>query len=131
MTIVVDANVAIAVLDSAHMFHRAAIRRCVEEGDIAILNLTHAEALIHPTRLGRFDDAADELARLGFVIHPIGNEVASRARLLRAEYGNRNFSMVDAIVVGLAAEHNWPVVTCDAKWPATHGVSIEVLKPDA
>lgn len=130
MTIVVDANVAIAVLDPAHVFHRAAIRRCIEEGDIAILNVTHAEALIHPTRLGRFDDAADELARLRFVIHPIGNEVANRARLLRAEYGNRNFPMVDAIVVGLGAEHNWPVVTCDAKWPRMQGVTIEVLTSD-
>ncbi len=131
MTIVVDANVAIAVLDPAHAFHRAALRRCIEERDVAILNLTHAEALIHPTRLGRFDDAADELARLGFVIHPIGNEVANRSRLLWAEYGNRNFPMVDAIVVGLGAEFGWPVVTCDAKWPAIHGVTVEVLAPDS
>lgn len=130
MTIVVDANVAIAVLDPADVFHQAAIRRCVEEGDVAILNLTHAEALIHPTRLGRFDDAADELARLGFVILPIGNEVANRARLLRAEYGNRNFPMVDAIVVGLGVENDWPVVTCDAKWPPMKGIAIEVLAPD-
>lgn len=130
MTIVVDANVAIAVLDPSHVFHRVAIRRCVEEGDVAILNLTHAEALIHPTRLGRFDDAADELTRLGFFVLPIGNEVANRARLLRAEYGNRNFPMVDAIVVGLGMENDWPVVTCDAKWPAVGGVTVEVLTPD-
>ncbi|MEQ1700774.1 MAG: PIN domain-containing protein [Ilumatobacteraceae bacterium] len=129
MTIVVDANVAIAVLDPADLFHRAAIRRCVEEGDIAILNLTHAEALIHPTRLGRFDDAAEELSRLGFIILPIDNEVANRARLLRAEYGNRNFPMVDAIVVGLGVENNWTVVTCDAKWPPMQGIKIEVLTP--
>jgi PIN domain nuclease of toxin-antitoxin system len=70
------------------------------------------------------------LSRLGFIIFPIDNEVAKRARLLRVEYGNRSLPMVDAIVVGLGAEHSWPVVTCDAKWPAMAGVTVEVLTPD-
>ncbi|MEE9416661.1 MAG: PIN domain-containing protein [Acidimicrobiales bacterium] len=127
MTIVVDANIAIAVLDPQHRFHRLALTRCFQVDGIAILNLTRAEALIHPTRVGKFVEASAELDRLGFRTEPLDNETADRARELRATHGNKNFPIVDALVVALGVERGWSVVTCDAKWPAIMEASIEVL----
>jgi predicted nucleic acid-binding protein len=127
VTIVVDANVAIAVLDPADHHHEAAIRRCLEAGEVAILNLTRAEALIHPTRLGRFAVADAELERLGFVTHVLDHDVADRARQLRASYGNRNFPMVDAVVVAFGIERSWSVVTADQRWPRIAEATIEDL----
>ena len=127
MTIVVDANVAIAVLDPDDAHHRAAIRRCVEAQRIAILNITRAEALIHPTRSGHFEAADIELTRLGFETHPLDDPVADRARMLRADHGNRSFPMVDAVVVAFGIEHGMPVVTADRRWPAIGAATIEVL----
>jgi predicted nucleic acid-binding protein len=129
VTIVVDANVAVAVLDSNDPFHAAALRRCLAEPDIAIVNVTHAEALIHPTRLGLYDAAAAELRHIGFVVVPLDDEVADRARVLRATHGSRDFPMVDAVVVALGIERGWIVVTCDAKWPSIPEATVEVLQP--
>ena len=61
MTVVVDANAAIAALDSDHPYHRSAIRRCLTVDDVVILNLTRAEALIHPSRLQKLDEADVEI----------------------------------------------------------------------
>ncbi|MCY3961313.1 MAG: PIN domain-containing protein [bacterium] len=127
MTIVVDANIAIAILDSQHQFHRAAVQRCLEADGVAILNITHAEALIYPSRMEKLDEATTVLDQLGFNLEVLDNGVADRARELRAEYGNRNFPMVDAAVVALSIERDWPVVTCDTKWPEIAEAEIEVL----
>jgi len=127
MTLVVDANIAVAVLDPADPFHRSALRRCLTAERVEILNVTRAEALIHPTRVGKFDEADGVLDRLGFETVVLGNSTADLARTLRASYGNKNFPMVDAVVVALGIERGWPVLTCDAKWPAVAGATIEVL----
>ena len=129
MTIVVDANVAVAVLNPADPFHSAAVRACVEAGEVEILNITQAEALIHPTRSGKFFAAHRELERLGFQVQALTDDVARRACELRAEYGNRHFPMVDAVVVALGIGRGFTVVTCDAKWPAIAETSIAVLTP--
>ena len=97
MTIVVDANVVIAVLNPNHLFHEAALERCLRDGQPLIQGITRAEALIHPTRSGQLDDADAELRRLGFTTEPLDNAVADRARQLRADHGNKNFPMVDAV----------------------------------
>lgn len=128
MTIVVDANIAIAILDSQHQFHLGAVRRCLESERIAILNITHAEALVYPSRLGKLDEATAVLDQLGFEVEVLDNAVADRARDLRAVYGNRNFPMVDAAVVALGIERSWPVVTCDTKWPEVDEADIQILK---
>jgi predicted nucleic acid-binding protein len=130
MTLVVDANIAVAVLDVADPFHRSALRRCLEAEQVEILNLTRAEALIYPTRVGKFDEADVALDRLGFQTVVLEDSVADCARELRANYGNKNFPMVDAVVVALGIERGWPVLTCDAKWPAIQDATIEVLKAD-
>ncbi|WP_419924097.1 PIN domain-containing protein [Candidatus Poriferisocius sp.] len=127
MTIVVDANIAIAVLDSRHQFHQPAVRRCIEADGVAILNITRAEALIYPSRLGKLEEATAVLDQLGINIEVLDNGVADRARELRAEYGNRNFPMVDAVVVALGIERSWTVVTYDTKWPEIDDAEIEIL----
>ncbi len=127
MTIVADANVAIAVLNPDDVFHSEALRRCLEAGSVAILNITRAESLIHPTKAGVFDAASTELERLGFRTEALDNKTADRARVLRAEYGRKNFPIIDALVVALGIERGWPIVTCDAKWPEVTEASIERL----
>ena len=125
--IVVDANVAIAVLNSNDPFHRPALERCVQAREISILNLTRAEALIHPTKAGVAEQAAAALKALDFVTHAVHDDVADQARLLRANYGNRNFPIIDAIVVAFGIVHDLSVLTCDAKWPAVKEAQIEKL----
>ncbi len=130
MTIVVDANVAIAVLDSRHPFHRVAIRRCLTADGVVILNMTRAEALVHPSRLRQLDEADEVLDQLGFRTEPLTNDVAGQARALRADYGNRSFPMVDAVVVAFGVVHRCPIVTCDQQWPEISEADIEVLAPE-
>lgn len=127
MTIVVDAKIAIAVLNSADQHHEDAIRRCLEADEIAILNLTRAEALIHTTRAGVFSRADRELDRLGFVTYELDNATADRARELRATYGNRHFPMVDAVVVAFGIEREWPTITTDEKWPRIADATVDTL----
>lgn len=125
--IVVDANIAIAALNPVDAFHQAALRRCLQAERVAILNITRAEALIHPTRTGRGTQAAAALERLGFKTEILDNATADRACALRAEYGGRNFPMVDVVVVALGVERGWTVVTADSRWPRIAGADVEVL----
>ncbi len=129
MTIVVDANVAIAVLDSQHPFHRSAVWRCLRADGIVVLNVTRAEALIHPSRSGKLVEAGEVLDQLGFRTEAVTNDVADCARALRADYGNRSFPMVDALVVAVGVVHGFTIVTCDQKWPDMTEADIEVLAP--
>jgi len=128
--IVVDANVAIAVLNSNDPFHKSAVERCIRAREVSILNLTRAEALIHPTKAGVVEQAATALEALDFVTHPVSDDVADQARLLRAAYGNRNIPIIDAMVVAFGLVHDMTIVTADAKWPAIADVNLEVLRPD-
>lgn len=127
MKIVVDTNIAIAVLDPRHSFHRPAIHRCLTADDVAILNVTRAEALVHPSRLQKLDEANAVLDQVGFRTELLENDVADRARALRADYGIRSFPMVDAVVVAFGLMHGRTVVTCDGKWPTIPEASVEVL----
>ena len=91
------------------------------------MNITHAEALIYPSRMEKLEEAEAVLVQLGFKIEVLDNGVADRARDLRAKHGNRNFPMVDAAVVALSIERGWPVVTCDTKWPEIEEAEIEIV----
>lgn len=127
MTIVIDANVAIAALNSNDVFHRAALRSVLREDDVRVLNLTRAEALIRPTQLGRHREAVAEMNRLGLRSVVLDDAIADRARQLRADHGRKGFPLIDAVVVALSIELDCTVVTCDAKWPAIPGASINLL----
>ena len=125
--IVIDANVAIATLNPNDTFHRLAIERCAHASELSILNLTRAEALIHPTRAGVAEQAAAALDALGITSYPIADDIADRARLLRATHGNRHFPLVDAIVVAFGLINQATIVTTDGKWPTIADADIEVL----
>lgn len=130
MTIVVDANVAIAVLNRNDPFHRTALRTVLRSNDVRILNLTRAEALIRPTQLGLLAEAAAEFVRLGIQSVVLDDATADRGRQLRADHGRKGFPLIDAVVVALGMELSCTVVTCDAKWPSIPGSSIELLVVD-
>ncbi|MDE0928620.1 MAG: PIN domain-containing protein [Acidimicrobiales bacterium] len=127
MSIVVDANVAIAVLNWDDPFHEAALSRCVREEKIQILNVTWAEVLVLPVRLGKEEQTRAALTELGFCVEPTSNEIAELACRLRAFHGNKNFPMLDALVVAFGMQTKCPVVTCDAKWPQIAESKREVL----
>ena len=128
MTTIVDANIAIAVLNPTHLLHRAAIRRCLQANQLAMLNISRAEALIHPSRQGALPEATAILDQLGIRVEIVDNGVADRARQLRADYGNRSFPMIDAVVVALGIERGWTVVTGDSKWPDVAEADVEILR---
>lgn len=130
MTLVIDANVAIAVLNPKDAFHRAALRTVLRDDDVRLLNLTRAEALIRPTQLGFHEPAAREFDRLGLRNVVLDDVVADRGRQLRADFVRSGFPLIDAVVVALGMELDCSVVTCDAKWPTIPGSSVEVLEPD-
>ena len=94
--------------------------------DVAILNITHAEALIYPSRLGKLGQTKAVLDQLGFYIEELNNGTADRTRDLQAGYGNRNFPMVDAVVVALGIERSWTVTTYNTKWPEIPEAEIEI-----
>jgi len=130
MTIVVDATVAIAMLNPDNRFHRQALRRCLSEDDVAMLNISLAESLIGPTQTDMYFAASAELDRLGIRTEILDDGIADRARVLRAKYGRKNFSIVDAVVVALGVERSWPIVTCGAMWPQVAEATIERLVVD-
>ncbi|CAN5709291.1 hypothetical protein BH24ACT5_BH24ACT5_08660 [soil metagenome] len=125
--ICVDANVLIAALDSADLFHLVASEVLVGSENVVALNVTWAEALVHPDRVGQVDAARGLLTEYGIGIMEVANEVALTASALRAAYGNRNFPMLDALVVSAALHQKGQVITTDAKWPSIPDVDIRVL----
>jgi predicted nucleic acid-binding protein len=129
VSVVVDANVAVAVLDAADPFHKVALDRCLREKKIHVLNVTWAEALVLPAKLKRFEEAGAVLVGVGFCVEVVSDEVADLACHLRAKYGNKNFPLLDALVVALGVHSGSSVVTCDAKWPQISEAKIELLSP--
>jgi predicted nucleic acid-binding protein len=118
-------------VSTAGAFHGAALRRCIEADGVAILHITRAESLIHPTRAGKLAEADAALDALGFRTRTLDDAIADCARDLLATHGSRNFPMADAVVVAAGIERGWAVITCDSKWPTIADVTIEVLEPDA
>lgn len=125
--ICVDANILIAALDSADLFHLSASEVLVVSEDVVALNVTWAEALVHPNRVGQADAARGLLTEYGVGMMEVADEVALTASALRAAYGNRNFPMLDALVVSAALQHRGQVITTDAKWPSIPEAEIRVL----
>lgn len=61
---------------------------------------------------------------------PVTNDVADRARALRAEYGSPKFPLFDAVVVAFGVVHGCTIVNCDRKWPVIAEADVEILTPD-
>jgi len=127
--ICVDANILIAALDSSDQLHRAVSEALVSHNDIVALNITWAEALVHPYRTGKADHAKRLLAEYGVGAVEATNTIAFRAAQLRSSYGTRNFPMLDALVIATGIETDSQVLTADAKWPEIDGVDVQLLTP--
>lgn len=125
--ICVDANILVAALDSQDLFHEAASEAIVGHRKVIALNVTCAEALVHPYRVGRSDEARLILEEYGVETVAVTNAIAYKAADLRATHGNRNFPMLDALVVATGIESGASVVTTDSKWPSIPNVDIQLL----
>lgn len=122
----VDANVLIAAISSDDLFHTAATALLAQGGGVA-LNITLADALVRPHRDAKGPEALAVLDTLQVQVVTITDDVADRASRLRASYGNRNFPMVDALVVAYGVENDVEIVTSDDTWPEIPEANIRVL----
>lgn len=132
---IVDANIAIAIIDESDAFHEEVARRVANAGQASILTVSLGEALVKPAEFGSVDDALATLAGL-FAILPVEQAVAVRAARLRSEVvaaglSVRRLPMLDALVVAAALESETGVFTTDPKWPLVElglGDVVEVLR---
>lgn len=128
--ICVDANVLIAALDPNDLFHSSVSAALVDHDAIVALNVTWAEVLVHPHRVGQADTAYELLRDYGVIEHEVTNAIARTASALRAVHGNRDFPMLDALVVAAGIELSAEVVTTDAKWPSIDDCDVRLLTRD-
>lgn len=127
--ICVDANVLIALVTERDLFHDAAAEAVFASGGAIALNVTIAEALVHPHSDHRADLVLELFAEARVTSVLVTDEVADRASRLRAEFGNRHFPMLDALVVAHALENGVQVVTADDKWPTIADADVRILAP--
>ncbi len=111
--IVLDASVLIAHLDERDAHHERASRLLADTGaePLGASTITLAETLVAPTRVGRLEDVAAALDRLGVAELPLGNEAPARLANLRAEVGCK---LPDCCVLLAAREHDGAVASFDS-----------------
>jgi predicted nucleic acid-binding protein len=125
--ICVDTNTLIAAIDPHDLFHASASAELVSHSDVVALNVTWAEALVHPHRIGRADEASELLVAYGVDTIEVTDQIAFTAAKLRGTHGNRNFPMLDVLVVAAGIEHDVSILTTDTKWPTIANADIHVL----
>jgi len=103
-----DANVFIFALEGDPLFGAASatLLRAVEAGTIAAVTseLTLAEVLVKPLKLGRGDLVDRFLAAIGegpIAVHPLSRAILLRSAEIRAAHGGR---LADALDVATAIE---------------------------
>lgn len=103
-----DANVFIFALEGDPLFGAASatVLRAVEAGTIAAVTseLTLAEVLVKPLKLGRGDLVDRFLAAIGegpIAVHPLSRAILLRSAEIRAVHGGR---LADALHVATAIE---------------------------
>jgi predicted nucleic acid-binding protein len=111
-SVVVDAGLMIALLDSDDAHHDWAVRVLADIGPgcAEITALTLAEALVHPAMAGRADRALGAIRRLGVAILPLTEDDALSLAELRAASGLR---MPDAVVLHAASRRSAALATSD------------------
>ena len=115
-----DTSVLIALLDPGDPHHQAA-RASLDahaDDDLRIPAHTLAEALVHPARAGKEQEARRLIAGLEIAVDPVDEAVAVAAARLRARHGSA-LRMPDALVLAYADVHKAKsVLTADARWAA-------------
>jgi predicted nucleic acid-binding protein len=124
--VVLDASVAIALLDANDVHHdacRAALEK-VAGDDLHLPASAYAEALVQPARARRrLALARASLDALLLVIGPIDKVVAEQAATLRAR--SRMLRLADALVLAYALSVGADaVLTTDRRWRRFQNVEI-------
>lgn len=111
--IVLDASVAIAVLDSDDAHHAASVALLTAHlGEpMAMSALTLAEVLVRPAQLGTADQVATRLREIGVTTLPLADDDAVTLARVCAETRLR---MPDAVVLHAAESRGATVATADA-----------------
>lgn len=111
-TVVLDAAVVIALLDSTDAHHDAATRLLLDHAaaDFVMSPINHGEVLVGPARHGRLDEAVARIEALGVTIEPVPRDAGQQLARLRAETGCK---MPDCCALLAARQRGGLVATFD------------------
>ena len=115
--VVLDASVAIALIDSGDAHHAQAAARFRDHpvDDLILPASAYAEMLVRPAALGRVDEVRTNLFSLGLRVGSLDRESGEAAARLRARF--RSLRLPDALVLGHAEAIAADVVlTTDRSW---------------
>lgn len=112
-----DANVVIALLDTADAHHAKAVDD-VEAADQADRELVvpataYSEALVAFARAGRLADARTAIAAMGIAVAPLTADAAEKAAALRAKHAKLRLG--DAVVLATARSLAGSLLTYDQR----------------
>lgn len=127
--IVLDAGALIALLNDRDAHHEWALQMFIETvgEDLSISALNLAEALVQPTKAGRYREFMDSIHGLGLEVQGLDQADVSSLATLRAESGLR---MPDAIALHLALRSDSSLATTDrALGIAAVGALLRVIQP--
>ncbi len=125
---VVDASIAIAVVDAGDALYDVAATVVEETDSLLVLPASaYAETMVRPHRLGQAASVRARLDLLGFGIEPLSDAMADEAARLRARYPT--LRIADALVIAtgrmLDADR---VLTRDERWAVVWD-RIRILRP--
>jgi len=127
--IVLDAGALIALMNDRDAHHEWALQMFIDTvaEELAISALNLAEALVHPTRAGRYREFMDGIQGLDIQVHGVERTDFASLASIRAESGLR---MPDSIAMHLAITSESVLATTDkALGKAALGASLKVLHP--
>lgn len=127
--IVLDAGAVIALLDDQDAHHEWALQMFIDTvaEDLAISVLNLAEALVHPTKAGRYHEFMDSIKGLGLEVCGLDPDAVLSLATIRAERGLR---MPDTVAVHLALTSDSTLATTDRVLGQTAlDLSLRVLQP--
>jgi predicted nucleic acid-binding protein len=128
--IVLDASVVVAFLDPVDAHHDSAVAALEEyaEDNIVLPASAFAEALVHAAREGELEAVAGKVRAILAGIEPIGERIAERGALVRAQHPA--LRLPDALVLAcgetLGAD---TVLTADRRWRNLPRVRVLEARP--
>ncbi len=127
--IVLDAGALIALLDDRDAHHEWALQMFIDTvaEDLAISALNLAEALVHPTKAGRYHEFMESIQGLGLQVQGLDHADGASVAAIRAESGLR---MPDSIALHAALRSDSALATTDrALGKAALAASLRVIQP--
>jgi predicted nucleic acid-binding protein len=127
--IVLDAGALIALLNDRDAHHDWALQMFIDTvaEDLAISALNLAEALVHPTKAGRYEEFMEGIQGLGLEVQSLDHADVASVASIRAESGLR---MPDSIALHVALRSDSALATTDVTLAkAALGASLRVLQP--